>query len=131
MSIPELAGHLKIYRAAWREAGHPGEADACLRIPLYAAPTEKEAVDEPRETITYYRRESQAQRLTALSYDDILATKVAFGTARALVDRLGALKDELGVSGIAVELNPGGLLTPDQEMRSLRILLNEVAPALA
>src|SRR5712692_6494779 len=39
MSIPELAGHLSIYRDAWREAGHPGNGDACLRIPLYAAPT--------------------------------------------------------------------------------------------
>src|SRR5438067_7903277 len=46
MSIPELAGHLRIYRDAWREAGHPGNGDACLRIPVYAAPTEKAAVDE-------------------------------------------------------------------------------------
>src|SRR5262249_27473347 len=54
MDIPELAGCLKVYRQAWREAGHPGDGDACLRIPLYAAPTEKAAREEPRETITYY-----------------------------------------------------------------------------
>ena len=39
------------------------------------------------------------------------------------------LKDELGVNGIAAELNPGGLLSPDQEMRSLQILMREVMPA--
>jgi alkanesulfonate monooxygenase SsuD/methylene tetrahydromethanopterin reductase-like flavin-dependent oxidoreductase (luciferase family) len=149
MSIPELTGHLKIYRDAWREAGHPGDGDACLRIPVYAAPSEKAALDEPRETITYYferqanltrapigragtgpaeRRVAQAQRLEALSYDAILTTKVAFGSGPGLVDRLGTLKEELGVNGIAAELNPGGMLTPDQEIRSLRILLDEVAP---
>jgi alkanesulfonate monooxygenase SsuD/methylene tetrahydromethanopterin reductase-like flavin-dependent oxidoreductase (luciferase family) len=150
MSIPELAGHLRIYRAAWREAGHPGDGDVCLRIPLYAAPTEKAAREEPRETITYYfqrqaeltrspmglagtgpveRREAQAQRLATLSYDEILGTKVAFGTAPALIDRLTELKEELGLTGIAAELNPGGLLAFDQELRSLEILTNQVMPA--
>jgi hypothetical protein len=150
MSIPELAEHLRVYREAWREAGHAGDGDACLRIPVYAAPTEKAAVNEPRETITYYiqrqadltrapigragtgpaeRRVAQAQRLSSLSYDEILTTKVGFGTGPGLIDRLTQLKEELGVTGIAAELNPGGLLSPNQEMRSLRILTHEVMPA--
>ena len=33
MDIPELARCLKTYRAAWREAGHAGDGDVCLRIP--------------------------------------------------------------------------------------------------
>ena len=150
MSVPELAGHLRVYREAWRDAGHAGGGDACLRIPVFAAPTEKAAMDEPRETITYYfqrqadltrapigragtgpveRRVAQAQRLSSLSYDEILTTKVAFGTGPGLIDRLTQLKEELGVSGIAAELNPGGLLSPEQEMRSLRILTHEVMPS--
>ena len=150
MSIPELAGHLRVYRAAWREAGHTGNGDVCLRIPVYAAPSEKAAVEEPHDTITYYfrrqadltraplgragtgpveRRVAQAQRLSELSYDDILATKVAFGTGPGLVDRFAQLKEELGVNGVAAELNPGGLLSPDQEMRSLQILMREVMPS--
>ena len=150
MSIPELAGHLKTYRAAWREGGHPGDGDVCLRIPVYAAPTEQAATEEPRETITYYfqrqadltrapmgragtgsveRRQSQAQRLASLTYDEILTTKVAFGTAAGLIDRLKQLKGELGVTGIAAELNPGGLLPFAQEMRSLESLTQQVMPA--
>src|SRR5262244_170389 len=151
MDIPELAGCLKVYRQAWREAGHPGDGDACLRIPLYAAPTEKAAREEPRETITYYMqrqagltleslgragtgsvalRQRQAGRLAALNYDDILTRKVTFGTAQSLIDRLGQLKEELGLTGIAAELNPGGLLPFAQEMRSLQILTQQVMPAL-
>jgi len=150
MSIPELAGHLKTYRAAWREAGHPGAGDVCLRIPVYAAPTEKAATEEPRDTILYYfqrqatlaraplglvgigpieRREEQARQLSSLSYDEILRTKVAFGTGPALIDRLRQLKEELGLTGIAAELNPGGLLPFGQEMRSLEILTQQVMPA--
>jgi hypothetical protein len=116
--IPELAGHLRGYRDAWREAGHPGTGDVCLRIPVYAAPTEQAAMDEPHDTITYYfrrqaeltrapigragtgpveRLRAQAERLSSLTYGEILATKVAFGSGPGLVDRLRTLKDELGV----------------------------------
>jgi hypothetical protein len=139
-----------VYRAAWHEAGHPGEGDVCLRIPVYAAPTQQAALDEPRETALFYfrrqaeltrqpmgragtgpveRLEDQAQRLDTLSYDRILSTKVAFGTGPALVDRFTMLRDELHLTGVAAELNPGGLLTLEQEMRSLQILTQQVMPA--
>jgi alkanesulfonate monooxygenase SsuD/methylene tetrahydromethanopterin reductase-like flavin-dependent oxidoreductase (luciferase family) len=151
MDVPELASCLRTYREAWRDAGHPGEGDACLRIPIYAAPTEKAAREEPHETITYYferqaaltlapvgragtgpveRRQGQAGRLSSLSYEEILDKKVAFGTGQGLVERLGALRERLGVNGIAAELNPGGLLSAAQEMRSLEILTKQVMPAL-
>jgi alkanesulfonate monooxygenase SsuD/methylene tetrahydromethanopterin reductase-like flavin-dependent oxidoreductase (luciferase family) len=150
MDIPELAACLETYREAWRDAGHAGDGDACLRIPIYAAPTEQAAREEPHETITYYfrrqadltlapvgragtgpaeRRQSQAERLANLSYDEILSTKVAFGTGSGLVDRLGQLRDELQVNGVAAELNPGGLLPAARELRSLEILTKQVMPA--
>jgi alkanesulfonate monooxygenase SsuD/methylene tetrahydromethanopterin reductase-like flavin-dependent oxidoreductase (luciferase family) len=150
MNVPELAGHVRAYRQAWRAAGHPGDGDVCLRIPVYAAPSESAATEEPRETITYYfkrqaeltripigragtgpaeRLEGQAQRLTELSYEDILTTKVAFGSGPGLIDRFTALREELGVNGIAAELNPGGLLPRPLEMRSLQILTQRVMPA--
>jgi alkanesulfonate monooxygenase SsuD/methylene tetrahydromethanopterin reductase-like flavin-dependent oxidoreductase (luciferase family) len=150
MSIPELAEHLKGYRRAWREGGHAGNGDVCLRIPVYAAPTEKAAREEPEETTIYYfrrqaeltrapigragtgpaeRRQAQAARLSSLSYDDVLSTKVAFGTGPALIDRLRQLKEELTLTGIAAELNPGGNLSAEREMRTLQILTQQVRPA--
>src|SRR5258705_13846161 len=54
MSIPELSVHVKRYREAWRAAGHPGSGSVRLRIPVYAAPTEKAAQEEPEAAITYY-----------------------------------------------------------------------------
>ena len=149
-TFPSWPATCGVYREAWRDAGHPGDGDACLRIPIYAAPTEKAAREEPRDTITYYferqadltlapigragtgpveRRQTQAQRLARLSYEEILDTKVAFGTGPALIDRLGQLREELAVTGVAAELNPGGLLPTAQELRSLEILTKQVMPA--
>jgi alkanesulfonate monooxygenase SsuD/methylene tetrahydromethanopterin reductase-like flavin-dependent oxidoreductase (luciferase family) len=150
MAVPELAGCVKTYREAWREAGHPGDGDVCLRIPVYAAPTEKAAIDEPEDTIMYYfqrqadltrvplgrpgtgpveRRVNQARRLSSLSYPEILETKVAFGSGPGLVDRFKRLREELSLNGVAAELNPGGRLPMALEKRTLQILTQQVMPA--
>ena len=150
LDIPELRRHLTAYREAWREARHPGQGDVCLRVPIYAGTTEKEAVEEPHESITDFfrrhadltragigrgdtgpaaRRQARADQLARLSYDDILRTRVAFGTAASLTDRLAGLREELGLDGIVAELNPGGLLPMERMQRTLRILTDEVIPA--
>jgi len=149
--VADLRAQLDEYRRAWRAAGHPGEPSVYLRVPVYAGITDKRAVEEPYESITYFftrqaelartsvgragsgpaeRRRAQADRMANLSYEQILAKKVAFGTAPALVDRLAQLRDELGLDGIVVELNPGGLIPLELERQSLRILAHEVMPAL-
>jgi hypothetical protein len=75
------------------------------------------------------RLQARVDTLAGLSYEEILRKRVAFGTAPALIDRLGQLREELGLSGIAAELNAGGLLSPDRIERTLRILTHEVMPA--
>ncbi len=148
--IPDLQAQLRPYRQAWREAGHQGDPSVYLRIPVYASSTEEGAAEEPRESLTSFfarqtelaraavgragagpaeRRRSQAERMAGLSYSDILAKKVAFGTAAGVIDRLTQLREELGLDGIVAELNPGGRIPPELETRSLEILTHEVMPA--
>lgn len=151
LDIPELRRHLGSYRVAWRQAGHPGQGDVCLRIPVYAAPTRAAAVEEPCENIMYFfrrhaeltrsrlgrgdtgpaeRTRARLDQVTKLSYEEILANRVAFGTAGELIDRLGRLREELALDGMIVELNPGGLLEMAPMLRTLRIVTHEVLPAL-
>ena len=151
LDLPALRIHVQSYRAAWREAGHAGAGDVCLRIPVYAAPTEGAAREEPRANITAFferhveltrarlgragagpagRIESTLSDLAALSYEQILETRVAFGAAASLTERLGRVRDELGLDAILAEVNPGGLLPLEHMRRSLRILTHEVIPAL-
>jgi alkanesulfonate monooxygenase SsuD/methylene tetrahydromethanopterin reductase-like flavin-dependent oxidoreductase (luciferase family) len=148
--IPDLQAQLAPYRQAWREAGHPGDPSVYLRIPVYVSPTAEGAVEEPRASLASFfarqtelaraavgragagpadRRQFQAERMAALSYEDVLAKKVAFGTAAGVIDRLTRLRDELGLDGIVAELNPGGRIPAELETRSLQILTHEVMPA--
>jgi alkanesulfonate monooxygenase SsuD/methylene tetrahydromethanopterin reductase-like flavin-dependent oxidoreductase (luciferase family) len=153
MDVHDLGPALRLYRQAWREAGHPGDGDVYLRIPVYAAATERAATEEPYENTMFFferqanlqrsavgrdgiapahrmdRFEFRAGRLGTLAYEQILKTKVAFGTAARLVDRFTELQQELGLTGIVAELNPGGLLSLDQMKRSLHILAHDVIPA--
>jgi alkanesulfonate monooxygenase SsuD/methylene tetrahydromethanopterin reductase-like flavin-dependent oxidoreductase (luciferase family) len=149
--ITDLQAQLVPYRRAWRDAGHPGDPSVYLRIPVYASPTAAGAREEPRESLTAFfarqtelarqavglagtgpadRRQLQAQRMAGLSYDDMLARKVAFGTAAGVVERITELREQLQLDGVVVELNPGGRIPPELETRSLQILTHEVLPAL-
>lgn len=149
MDTAELRVHLQAYRKAWQEAGHEGMGHVYLRIPVYAGETEQGAVEEPHDSIQHYfrrqadlqrsgmgragagpadRREARADRLTNLSYEEILHTKVAFGTASGLVERLSQLQEELGLDGIVAELDAGGLIPAERVKRSLQILTHAVMP---
>jgi alkanesulfonate monooxygenase SsuD/methylene tetrahydromethanopterin reductase-like flavin-dependent oxidoreductase (luciferase family) len=149
--IGDLQGTLAPYRQAWREAGHAGEPSVYLRIPVYVAPTEREAREDPRDSLVAFfarqtalaqaavgragagpvdRRRALAERMAALTYDDMLARKVAFGTPDGVVARVTELRAELGIDGIVAELNPGGLVPRELEMRSLDLLARDVVPRL-
>jgi alkanesulfonate monooxygenase SsuD/methylene tetrahydromethanopterin reductase-like flavin-dependent oxidoreductase (luciferase family) len=148
--ISDLQASLGPYRQAWSDAGHPGDPSVYLRIPVYVSTTERGAAEEPRESLLSFfkrqtelaraavgragagpadRRRALAERMANLSYEDILAKKVIFGTASRVIDRLTELRDELGLDGIVAELNPGGLIPKELETRSLQLLTHEVMPA--
>ena len=108
------------------------------------------AIEEPRESITRFfrrqvelmratvgragagpadRRAAKADALERLPYQELLRTRVAFGTAPQLVDRLTELREQLGLDGIVIEPNPAGLIPPELANRTLRILSDEVIHA--
>ena len=146
--ISDLQDNLKLYRQAWREAGHPGDPSVYLRIPVYTTTSEHGAVDEPRESLlaffgrqtelaraaigragTSKERQVQAERMATLSYEDILARKVISGTPARVIARLQELREQLGIDGIVAEMNPGGKIPAELERRSMKMLAEEVVPA--
>jgi len=151
MNISELRTSLQAYRQAWREHSHAGEGNVFLRIPVYVGETEESALEEPHDSIMYYftrqagltrsavgragtepadRRQARASRLATLTYDEVLQTKVAFGTVDSLRDRFTQLQEELGLDGVVAELDAGGLIPAERVQRSLRLLTHEIMPAL-
>src|SRR6185369_14831242 len=115
--ISDLQVQLAPYRQAWREAGHPGEPSVYLRIPVYVSPTAEGAREEPRASMSAFfarqtdlaraavgragaapadRRRMQAERMAGLTYEDVLARKVVFGTAELATELLQPIDDALG-----------------------------------
>jgi alkanesulfonate monooxygenase SsuD/methylene tetrahydromethanopterin reductase-like flavin-dependent oxidoreductase (luciferase family) len=149
--IPETAASLSVYRDAWREAGHEGNGDVFLRIPVYVAETDEQAREEPQEsTLSSYRRLAEryarsaeefgtatseqraerGERLAHAGYDELLANRLAYGTPDAVARRLCRIRDDLGLSGFLFEPNVGGAIPRDRVFNSLRLLAREVVPAL-
>ena len=151
MDVEDLKTNLQEYKQEWIAAGHPGEGgDINVRFPVYIAPSEAEAIEEPKESIEaffqrqrelfeYSRgrqgadvsagRQARYERLVNSTYEDLLETRVVFGSPEQVIDRLHEFREMLGVSGITAELNPGGFLPKEAVQRSLRLMTEEVMPA--
>lgn len=148
-SLSELVPHIQDYRREWKEAGHKGQAKVGLRVPIYVAETEEQAYWEPRESALFSKErlsnrvaeyahhsegtkgwEEQAERIQAMDYDDWLRDKVAYGTAEAVTDRLGGLKEELGLDQVMFEVNFGSLISHERQLKSLKLFTEKVAPQL-
>ena len=119
-----------------------------LRVGIYVAEDKERAFSEPREsTMSFYNRVRQgllqtagafggelraqrAQNLATLTYESALQDRLVYGTPAAVASRLRELRDELGLSGVLMEPNVGGLMTPERLDNSIRLFGQEVAPQL-
>jgi alkanesulfonate monooxygenase SsuD/methylene tetrahydromethanopterin reductase-like flavin-dependent oxidoreductase (luciferase family) len=146
--MSDISQVLKDYRTAWREAGHPGDGDVVLRLPIFVANTMERALAEPHDsTMHHYNRLRQAlqrsagategdaratraERLATLTYDDVVRERVVFGTPEHVAKRLQTLQESLGLSGFIMEANLGGRIPPESVLQSIRLLGQEVAPQL-
>ncbi len=147
--LSELAPLVRSYRAAWRDAGHPGKGEVFLRVPVYVAATDEKAREEPRESILHLlhtigsrleasaagsgareieNRAARGAKMQSIAYEDVLRERMIVGTPGRVVDRLKQLEEELGLDGILAELNPGSLVPHARVMEALRLLCEEVMP---
>jgi len=145
MFLPQI----KAYREAYAAAGHPGTGQVFLRAPGYLAATAAEAREGVEASMMHYfraqakllsdsaaragvdqvaRRNQTAERLATITYEETLRGSVFVGTPDQVCAQLGALKDELGLDGVLLELNPGGRVPHEGVMTALRLLCQEVMP---
>jgi alkanesulfonate monooxygenase SsuD/methylene tetrahydromethanopterin reductase-like flavin-dependent oxidoreductase (luciferase family) len=148
-TIEELGPNIAAYRQAYAAAGHPGQGEVYLRVPVYVGEMEASARADPEQSIMqFYRmlgaqledsatragarateqRAERGQALQTIRYEDVLREKVIVGTPDTVTRRLQDLTRTLGLNGILAELNCGGLLPNEKVMRSLQLMCEEVAP---
>ncbi|MBS0642964.1 MAG: LLM class flavin-dependent oxidoreductase [Proteobacteria bacterium] len=144
-----FTANIQAYRQAWRDAGHPGNGAVYLRAPGYIARTADAARSEAEASLMHYyraqgalladsaaragvdgadQRARTAARLNTITYEEALRGSVLIGTPQDVADRLLALRNDLGLDGILVELNCGGKVPHAQEKEALRLLCQEVMP---
>jgi alkanesulfonate monooxygenase SsuD/methylene tetrahydromethanopterin reductase-like flavin-dependent oxidoreductase (luciferase family) len=149
---PDLARQIESYHEAWRAAGHPGQGQVFVSAPTYVAETEDRARSEPKESIMHFyheqanllegaarlvdpetaaRRMRRVDQLRSLRYEDGLSNHALVGTPSQIAERLDALRQEIGLSGILAELNCGGLIPHQQVLTALQLLCKSVKPRLA
>jgi alkanesulfonate monooxygenase SsuD/methylene tetrahydromethanopterin reductase-like flavin-dependent oxidoreductase (luciferase family) len=147
--LTELAPNLRAYREAWAAAGHSGQGKVYLRVPVYVAASEKQALEEPEESVMHFykylgarieasavqegaraieNRAERGQRLQNISYDEVIASKIVAGTPAMVADRLAQLQEDLGLSGILAELNCGMRIPAPRVLNSLQMMCSEVTP---
>jgi alkanesulfonate monooxygenase SsuD/methylene tetrahydromethanopterin reductase-like flavin-dependent oxidoreductase (luciferase family) len=150
-TLEQLGPDIKAYREAYRAAGHPGEGEVYLRVPIYVGTSEAAARADPEQSIMQFyralavqvqdsatrpgaraseRRAERGQALGAVTYEEALREKVIVGTPDSVTARLQELIRTIGLNGVLAELNCGGLLPDDKVMRSLQLMCEEVAPRL-
>ena len=109
---PDLVKLLEEYRKAWKDAGHPGNGDVYIRIPIYVGRSKQEAYDEAEEsTMRSYRRLAQnfslsaasagtvaseervvrGERLSAVTYEELIRDRLAYGSPEDVIKLLKEL----------------------------------------
>jgi alkanesulfonate monooxygenase SsuD/methylene tetrahydromethanopterin reductase-like flavin-dependent oxidoreductase (luciferase family) len=147
--LSELGPNIRAYQEAWSGAGHPGRGKIFLRVPVYVAATEKQALEEPQESVMHFyrylgerieesaslegaraieNRAERGQRLQNISYEEVLRSKIIVGTPAMVADRLAQLQEELGLDGILAEMNCGMRIPPERVMNSLLMMCERVIP---
>jgi alkanesulfonate monooxygenase SsuD/methylene tetrahydromethanopterin reductase-like flavin-dependent oxidoreductase (luciferase family) len=141
MDIPELQVLLKQYQEARHAAGFSGPNDVILQIAAYVADTAEQAYTEPQASTMRQRRlvrealgraaDQEAferlRRLSDVSYDEVLQ-RVAYGTPEAVVERLLEYQEVFGITGVSLDMNPGGQIPYDRVVHSMRLLAEQVMP---
>ncbi len=151
MDRPALSESLTAYRAAWKGAGHASTPSVFLRIPVYVDETDEQAyADAEESTMRAYRRLAQnflnsaavagatpseerierGQRLSAITYEDLLRDRLAYGGPERVTSLLREIIDEQGLDGVVAEVNVGGGISKDKVLASIKRFAADVAPNL-
>ena len=148
-TLAGLKPQIDEYHQAWKDAGHEGKGKVGLRVPIYLSDDPQKAHDEPKESALFSMGRlsdrvasyaeyggttgnwgQEADTVKNMSYDDWVRDKVAFGTPEAVTGKLLELSDHLGLDQIMFEVNFGNKIPLENQLNSLRLMMEEVAPNL-
>ena len=148
-TLAGLKPQIDEYHQAWKDAGHKGKGKVGLRMPIYLSEDPQKAHDEPKESALFSmgrlsdRVASYAEHVGTtgnwgkeadvvknMTDDDWVRDKVAFGTPEAVTEKIQGLTELLGLSQIMFEVNFGNQIPLENQLNSLRLMMQKVTPNL-
>jgi alkanesulfonate monooxygenase SsuD/methylene tetrahydromethanopterin reductase-like flavin-dependent oxidoreductase (luciferase family) len=151
MPLDTLKGLIDGYQAERLKAGGDGPVSLTLQAPVYVAETSEQARADTEEGMKRERAALIAMakntgdkatyerftRVRELTYSEQVQREglgaypnpFLFGSPEEVADRLLEYEDRLGLTGICMTVDPGGI-SPDQISRSLHLLADKVMPKL-
>lgn len=148
--LAQVSEQVKTYKQAWLEAGHEGDIDVSLRLPVYVAETKQQAFDESEDSfMAQFRRlgsriavtsgragtpgeaetARRSQHLVSVDWEQVRREKVIVGTPEMVIERIHELTKELQLSSVVAEFNAGGSMPREKIETSLRLFCEKVVPA--
>ena len=148
--MQQVAEQVKLYREAWENAGHAGQIDVSLRVPVYVAETKEKALSEAEESfMRQFRRlggqlaasatntganpnearSERGQQLASLTWNDVIGQKAIVGTPEMAIEQLREMKETLSLSGVVAEFNAGEQIPEKRIQNSLKLFCEKVIPA--
>ena len=76
-------------------------------------------------------REGRAHRLRTMTYAEALREQIIAGSPEEVIDRLRALREEIGFSSLSAWMNPCGQIPHERVMTSMRLFTERVMPHVA
>jgi alkanesulfonate monooxygenase SsuD/methylene tetrahydromethanopterin reductase-like flavin-dependent oxidoreductase (luciferase family) len=140
MEVSELRDLLDQYAQARYSRGDEGPNEVTLQASCYLAETPERARSEPEYSTVRDRKmalmtraglegdaEANARLAVQVNYEQMLP-RLLFGTPEAIVDRIAEYRETLGITGLSLNINPGGQIPFDKVVNSVRLLMERVAP---
>jgi alkanesulfonate monooxygenase SsuD/methylene tetrahydromethanopterin reductase-like flavin-dependent oxidoreductase (luciferase family) len=148
-SVERSRDHVRVYRQAWRDAGHPAGAEQIqVSLHCYVAETHREAVAGFRrpleryvevfsealaswaghESAQYASYQKMVQGVVATTPDSILENRAALvGSPDEVVEQVAFLRALFGEVEPSLQMNFGGM--PEREaFRTLELFADRVMP---
>ena len=152
LPVGMVVEHAQIYKDAWKKAGHQGDPNMVLRVPLYVAESKEHALSATAESMLriYHQlgeenlasaqhldadaKEERMRRghdLLSTTWDQARRERVVVGTPEMVIERLHELMDLFGLERFILEFNAGvgGGYTREMVEGSMRLFCDKVLPA--
>ncbi|HTE83625.1 MAG TPA: hypothetical protein VK821_02750, partial [Dehalococcoidia bacterium] len=126
-------------------AGFEGPNNVTLQMNCYLAETAEQARSDVEYSALRDRRVARqfqggregdaeaAVRLSrlreTLSFEDV-AKRALYTTPEEAVDRLQEYREAIGITGVSLNMNPGGQVPHEKVVSAIRLLMERVAPRL-